>query len=274
MYCQKCGNEITEGTAFCSKCGAKVETDGGTNSQTSNLFTQASDTNSFGTMNIPNQMPMQKPQKPKKPITKKWWFWCIIVIVAVIILSSLGGGDTDTDTTTAGEVNQTDSSDEATNTTQSEPVSAADIYVWLAEGDEFGYSVPEKSISFMESNPQFFPGNDKNTGNMSDHIDSEADYPHVSKSPDKYADKLMSIYGCIIDCEEAETDYGTITFLQIEDYSGYSYCMYYLGALDDAFENKEVLGYILPFGTITFENMGGFYTEAIMGAACYIEVCE
>ena len=26
MYCSKCGNEINEGSLFCPKCGAKVDT--------------------------------------------------------------------------------------------------------------------------------------------------------------------------------------------------------------------------------------------------------
>lgn len=151
-------------------------------------------------------------------------------------------------------------------------MSAADIYVWLAANDELGYNVPEKAVSFIENNPQFFPGSDKNTGAMSDYVDYEADYPHVAKSPTKYADKLMSLYGDIVDCEEIETDYGTVTYLHIDDYSGYSYCMYYLGVLEDAFEGYSAWANVLPFGTITFENVGGYYTEAVISAACYIDV--
>lgn len=270
MYCHECGNVVTEGAAFCPKCGTKIETEG-VNPKTQNVSTQASDTNVSGATNTPNQTPTTK---PKKPITKKWWFWgiiVIVVIVTIIVIASFGGGGEDTGTS-ADETSQMNNNDEVVKAGENEPMSAVDVYVWLAANDELGYSVPEKAVSFIESNPQFFPGSDKNTGAMSDHVDYEADYPHVAKSPGKYADKLMSVDGDIVDCEEIETDYGTVTYLQINDYSGYNYCMYYLGVLEDAFEGYPAWAKVLPFGTITFENVGGYYTKAVIGAACYVEV--
>lgn len=295
MYCGNCGNEMVEGTAFCPKCGAKVEMNGEANSQSKNTFAQASSTNASGEMNTTNQTCMSK---AKKSITKKWWFWGIIVIIVVIAISALGGSSEETDSSSLGtndsEV-EIDSSMSETNdggaeidgsmsetndsgTEENETVSAADIYVWLAEYDglaeRFDYSVPENSMTFIENNPEFFPGSDENRGAISDKVDFEADYAHIAKSPNKYTDKLLSIYGYIIDCEEVETDYGVITYLQIMDYEGYSYCMYYLGELEDAFDDSQVYAYMLPFGTVKFENMNASYTEAIMGAACYVEVCS
>lgn len=155
---------------------------------------------------------------------------------------------------------------------ETEAASAADIYTWIAKNDSYDYTIPEKSLDFMEENPKFFPGSEKNTGAMSDFIDYDADYPHVAKSPAKYADKLMHVYGQIVDCKEEETVYGTITFLQIVDYAGDSYCMYYLGELADAFEDDYANANVLPFGTITFENVGAYYTQAVIGAACYVVV--
>lgn len=287
MYCQNCKNELPDGAAFCPKCGTKVETNGEDETH------------------APNQLP--KPN-PKKPITKKWWFWGIIVVVVIIAISSIGGGgqsnptQTDSDATVVESTSSISSGEEQSNpaqidsdpevvestenetnenkdisnkneTEQTGEMSAADIYVWMSENDpSFEYSIPEKAVSFMESNPQFFPGSDENTGAMSDYVDYEADYPHVAKSPAKYADKFMSIYGDIVDCSEIETAYGTVTYLQINDYSGYAYCMYYLGTLEDAFEGYSACVNVLPFGTVTFENMGGAYTEAVIGAACYVDV--
>ena len=55
------------------------------------------------------------------------------------------------------------------------------------------------------------------------------------------------------------------------DYSDRNYIMLYLGTLDNIFEGTEVYSYVLPFDVVKFENMGGEYTEAIIGAACYVD---
>ena len=80
----------------------------------------------------------------------------------------------------------------------------------------------------------------------------------------------MYVNGTVVDCSEIENDYGIITFLQVTDYSGYDYCLYYIGELENVFENEEVYAYALPFGMVTFENIGAAYTEAVIGAATYV----
>lgn len=269
MTCPKCGNTAEEGAVFCSKCGTKIQSDE-SSSQIPDVSVKSNDTISHGEINA-----QASTEKSKNLITKKWWFWGIIAVVAIIIIATFSGGTENAGSAT-GDTNLVNGTTEDTSSTDKEngskTMSAADIYVLISEKDEFGYSVPEKAVSFIENNPQFFPGSDKNTGAMSDYVDYEADYPHIAKSPTKYADKLMSVYGNIVDCAEFETDYGTVTYLQIEDYSGYSYCMYYLGVLEDAFKGYSAWANVLPFGTIIFENVGGYYTEAVIGAACYVEV--
>lgn len=65
MLCPNCKKEISDGTQFCSECGAGVNVD-------------------------------NKPAKTKKPIIKKWWFWVIIVVVFVALISAIGSSsDTD-----------------------------------------------------------------------------------------------------------------------------------------------------------------------------------
>ena len=106
---------------------------------------------------------------------------------------------------------------------------------------------------------------------MSDYVDYEVTYQHITKSPSKYNDKLISVSGTVIDCYEEECEYGTITYVQVvDDYNGSSYCLYYWGSLENVFENNWVWGYMLPFDVTTFDNMGGYRTEAVVGAACYI----
>lgn len=38
-------------------------------------------------------MAVKKPDRPQKPIYKKWWFWVIIALVLAAIGSSVNGGD-------------------------------------------------------------------------------------------------------------------------------------------------------------------------------------
>lgn len=63
MKCQNCGKEFTSGNK-CPECGAPVPE-------------------------------IDKPEKTKKPITKKWWFWVIIAVVVFVVLASVGGNKND-----------------------------------------------------------------------------------------------------------------------------------------------------------------------------------
>ena len=203
----------------------------------------------------------------------------ILIAMAMALTATACGGNAAISSTSAQVSTASQSTESASGSAvsgadgeTSEAMSAAEVYAWIAENDELDYTVPETAMEFIDSNSQFFPGSDKNTGAMSDFVDYDADYPHIAKNPAKYADKLMSIGGDIVDCKENETEQGVITYLQIQDYSGYSYCLYYLGSIEDAFEGYSAWGYALPFGTVTFDNVGGYYTQAVIGAACYIEV--
>ena len=272
MFCEKCGNEIVGEAAFCPKCGAKLEIGESAEAKEQNApgSEAASSIKEAGLSDVSGQATGTN----KKPIFKKWWFWCIVIALLTIAIASFSSDDEKADDTSTESSEVSAEGDEAVadeNEDKVKEASAADIYLWLAETDSFEYSIPEKSLSFIKEHPEFFPGSDENDGAMSDHADWEADYAHVAKSPDKYCDKLIGgLQYYVIDCEEKETEYGTITYLQLEAGGGDNYCVYYLGALDDVFEGDGVSGYILPFGIVTFENLGGAYTEAVIGAACYI----
>ena len=90
------------------------------------------------------------------------------------------------------------------------------------------------------------------------------------KNAENYTDTLVNVTGTIIECTELETDYGIITYIHIStDYSDGDFCLYYLGQVD-FFEDDEVYVYALPFDVTTFENMGGYYTQAVVGAASLV----
>lgn len=151
----------------------------------------------------------------------------------------------------------------------SKTITKGDIYEAIAEAMEFDIS--DDAIAFINDNPQFFPCNISNMVAASAYVDFNLDYAHVAKNPFKYSDRFMCEPGEVIDCQEIEENGNALTYLQIEDDFGYNYCVYYLGELPDVFEGSHVTAEFLPFDVITFENMGGYYTEAIVGAACYVE---
>lgn len=250
MYCHVCGKEIAEGEEFCTNCGAKIRTGEGEYSQGSDPSADTNDASNVA--DSFSDVLALPPQKPKKRRTG--WIVAVVILVVVIgIIVLLCSGD--------------DNEAESENTSKG---SAAEIYEWLADNDDLDYDIPEKAISFIENHPDFFPGNEENDGAMSDYVDDDADYAHVKKSPDKYADKFIMTGGTIVDCEEAETEYGTMTYLHIMDYEGCSYCMYYLDSIDLVEGDEVARAYVLPFGMTTFENLNATYTEAIVGAVGYI----
>lgn len=140
------------------------------------------------------------------------------------------------------------------------------------EGNEnMSFEIPNKAAQFIIAHPDFFPGNDSNTGAMSDFVDTEVYYMHLSKNISKHVDKLVQIYGDVVDIEESPE--GDVTYLQVDTGDG-QYVLYYLGTLDDVFEGSYVYAYALPFSMVTFENIGNTYTEAVVGAACYVEAIQ
>lgn len=141
----------------------------------------------------------------------------------------------------------------------------------IAENGNYPFTVSETSIAFIDAHPEYFPGNAKIQGAISDYVNEEADYQHVAKNPSKYQDTLMNITGDVIDIKESDIDGQTVTAFHVyNEYDGRSYMVYHLGTLENVFEGSWVWAYVLPFDMISFENMGGGYTEAIACGSCYV----
>lgn len=249
MICPKCGNKVKEGDVFCTNCGAKIEKGQG-KSQTTNEI-----------KNI-----LFKINAAIQKIMKKEWMPLVIIVIIAILMADVIGKLTKT-------TSEDNSSKTITKTTSkgnsSKTITKGDIYEAIAEAMEFDIS--DDAIAFINDNPQFFPCNISNMVAASAYVDFNLDYAHVAKNPFKYSDRFMCEPGEVIDCQEIEENGNALTYLQIEDDFGYNYCVYYLGELPDVFEGSHVTAEFLPFDVITFENMGGYYTEAIVGAACYVE---
>lgn len=199
----------------------------------------------------------------KKPFYKKWWVWGIVIIITIIALSS--GGNEGESAPVSTDVESTSA---PTSVTESKPSEVSEKYLWIAENDDPAFTIQEKSLAFMKEHPEYFPGAENIKGAISDFVDTELTYAHLSKNIAKYGDKLIEIYGGVVDI--TESDDGTVTYLHVADYEGKNYILYYLGALENVFEDNMVSAYALPLDMTTFENMAGAYTEAVVCAACYV----
>ncbi|MCI8273171.1 MAG: zinc ribbon domain-containing protein, partial [Clostridia bacterium] len=80
MYCNKCGNEISEESVFCSKCGNKIEQ---VNTQAMNETVQSQNAIIDNSIKSNNENINEKPKTTKKTN--------VIIIIAIIIIGLILG---------------------------------------------------------------------------------------------------------------------------------------------------------------------------------------
>lgn len=205
--------------------------------------------------------------KNSKPFFKKWWVWAIVIVILMIVLFSSSEEET-APVTTETTVTQEDKT-ETEETPQLAENTIADTYLSIAQNASTTFNLNEKAKAFMKEHSNYFPGSSDIQGAISDFVDYEITYAHLTKSINKYGDKLIHVSGDVIDI--SESDDGSLTYLHLSDFDGNNFIIYYLGSLDNIFEGNFTWGYALPLDIISFENMGGSYTEAVVCAGCYID---
>lgn len=260
MFCQKCGSDNPNGSVFCQNCGAKLEG-------------QAPPVGFEGTG-------VAKKQKNNLPIIIGAAGGGVVLLVIILVLVFSRGGGKDSKQEEEGIVaSDTEVGDENVGdgdvAEQAEGPSPADIYQALSEASidtEYEFTLTDDAVNFMNSHPDFFPGSESNLEAMTEEVDTSVDFPQISKKQTQYSDRLVCVSGFVLDCEEVEIEEKNLTITAIQfmnEVTSYNYYVYYIGALDDVVEDTYVTCYVLPFGTVTFENMGATYTEAVTGAVCY-----
>lgn len=195
----------------------------------------------------------------------------VLLFLTVIILILVGCSDSGVNTDEKSD--KTEKTEEEVKEVKEEKEEilpeAIQTYMLLGENEEMPYEISDKSIEFMKKHLDFFPGNEKNKGAMSDFVNDDASYPKLDKSITKYQGELAFVEGYVVDIQEF--DDGKLTYLHIaEEYSGGNYVMYYLGSLDEIYAGDYVQAYLLPFDKVTFENMNNAYTKAIIGVATLV----
>lgn len=271
MFCPNCGKEIPDDSTFCQECGLSLRTMPGSQGGSSG-----------------EGAPPRKRRKLPFIIGGAG----VLLVVILVIAFRAGGSDTSSNTgDVSGTVNLDDTSPTDTNRTGGNPtegegasqaatdgMTIADRYSLVGESltdENSKFTLSEDSIKFMDAHPDFFPGSESNLDAILAEVDPEVGFPQVHKNPAKYDDTLMAVSGLVIDCRELEYDFGTVTYIHVlDEVDEYSYCVYYLGTLDDVVDGCYVSCYVLPFGVITFKNLEGTNTLAVVGAACYCSLEE
>lgn len=145
--------------------------------------------------------------------------------------------------------------------------SFSDEYIYI--GGEQEFLVTEKAIKFLDEHSNIFPSNDLSL--FSEYVDSNITFQMLNKNISKYGDKLIEIpYSYVVDIEESPD--GTLSYIHVVDENMNNYVIYYFGSLDNIFDESEVQIYGLPLDIITFENMSGAYTEAVVLAGVKIDI--
>lgn len=208
--------------------------------------------------------------KNKKPLLKKIWVWLLIVVVVCWGLSALSS-DTESNIqmdSVTEEIDNEQNTQYLEEESQYEVSNKLSQYQWISENSEPIFNITDNAKTFINEHENLFPVNQGSESDANAFIDNTVTYAHLSKNISKYGSSLMSISGYVIDIQEAED--GSMSYVHILDIEGNSYILYYLGVLDNVFEETEVSACILPLSMITFQNMNAQYTEAVACAACFV----
>ncbi len=188
-----------------------------------------------------------------------------ILIITLMLFNGCASSSTNTEESQPVDNKTEASKDEVSE--ENNNTSFSDEYIYIGEEQEF--LVTEKAIKFLDEHSNIFPSNDLSL--FSEYVDSNITFQMLNKNISKYGDKLIEIpYSYVTDIQESPD--GTLSYIHVVDENMNNYVIYYFGSLDNIFDESEVQIYGLPLDIITFENMGGAYTEAVVLAGVKIDI--
>lgn len=207
--------------------------------------------------------------KVKKPLLKKLlsFFIAIIAFCVVISLFSDDSINNEVPNSPSGqEVESNNNTSSQLNTTlKNEKI---DYFQSLGQNMDPNFVITQNAINFLNEHDDLFPIAEGSENTTSQFVDSSITYAHLNKNIFKYGNNLINIYGYVVDIEEAPD--GSATYVHIIDYEGNNYILFYLGVLDNVFDEIDVSACVLPLSLVTFENISAQYTEAVVCAACFV----
>ncbi len=141
----------------------------------------------------------------------------------------------------------------------------------LQDNEVFPFELTEKAKTMLSENGSIFTENNKD--NVEQFTDYSLEYKTLNKNIDKHGDKLVYLHQAfVISIEETELDDNTtLTELEIADENGNNFYCISLSKYENIFEEDTVNVYALPISKISYENISGGTTLAILTAGCYIE---
>lgn len=148
-----------------------------------------------------------------------------------------------------------------------------ELYERLQDNEFVPYTINDKAAAFLKTHSNLFPA-EKEADIDAALCDTELQYKHVAKNPNRYGDKLMvfpALYVAQITETEMEED-NYFTELNVSDSEGIQYYFLYNGELPEVFEDDWIYAYGLPLKNSSFKNTEGGETLVIVLAGSYVGI--
>lgn len=274
MKCPNCNKEIADNSKFCPECGHN--------------FSQVQQGTPVQPQPTPTQPVYAQPAQPTPKKKKPLWLKIVIGIVGLFILFAILGSCSDSSSSTSTSTQTTSGSDTSTpsssdNSSSSSSSSSslvssstpAGLYKDLSTIATIDFTINDKAKDFLVAHPELFPATSESA--CQPYIDSSIEYKHIAKNAKNYGDKLMKVYGQIVQTEEITTeDSGLsqdVSAINLIDANGNQYYIYYIGT-NDLYEDDIVNVVGLPLDMSSFTNTDNGETLCPILAGCSIEKTE
>lgn len=147
------------------------------------------------------------------------------------------------------------------------------IAEWIASvgtAKDIKFGLTDANVDYINAHPEYFHREEGTEINLQEAVNKDLQYKMFIKSPSQYSEALMATTRQhvvqIEEYEDEEVPGGVVTFMITQDASSYDnvYYVYYLGKLDNVYENSKIKYIGLPLDYSSYENIGGGTTKCIV----------